>query len=185
MVSYRQVLNDLSRIFASIRPNKSETNIVTTMFDLYALPTDFIGYGDAMRQNGPHAQVSFIEDSFHSEINQRNFIPYIQLHEFEALLFSDITKLQIDYPNATKEIEKLKIQTDGIGDPELINHGSETAPSKRIINSLHPKYRYNKVKSGESVASAITLPVILSRCAHFQEWINKIIRLSDQLEAEK
>lgn len=185
MVSYMKVLNDLGRIFASIHPNISETNIVTTMFDFYALPTDFIGYEDAMKQNGPYAQVTYIEHSFETKISRRNFIPYIQLHEFEALLFSDIIKLQIDYPNATKEIEKLKIQTDNIGNPEMINHGLETAPSKRIINCLHPKYRYNKVKSGESVASAITLPIILSRCAHFRDWISRIMRLSNQLEDEK
>lgn len=185
MISHQQVLNDLSRIFASIRPNGSETNIVTTMFDFYALPNDFAGYAEAMRQNEARTKVDMLEQALWTEIGRRNFIPYIQLHEFEALLFSDIMALQIDYPNSIKEIEKLKSQTDTIGDPELINQHPETAPSKRIISCLRSKYRYNKVRSGESITSAITLPVLRERCAHFNEWINRIISLSDQLEAEK
>ena len=183
MISHQQVLNDLSRIFASIRPNNSETNIVTSMFDFYALPNDFAGYTKAMRQNDTRAKVDMLEQALGAEIGRRNFVPYIQLHEFEALLFSDIMALQIDYPNALNNIEKLKAQTDLIGDPELINHTPETAPSKRIINSLSPKYRYNKVRSGVSITTSITLPVIRKKCIHFNNWINQIIHLSDQLES--
>lgn len=185
LISYQQVQNDLARIFTAIRPNNSETNIVTTMFDLYALPNDFTGYAEAMRLNDAREKVDMLEQALAAEIGRRNFIPYIQLHEFEALLFSDIMALQIDYPDSIKEIEKLKTQTDAIGDPELINQRPDTAPSKQIINCLLPKYRYNKVRSGESITSAITLPLIRERCAHFNDWINRIIALSDQLESEK
>lgn len=185
MISHQQVLNDLGRIFASIRPNRSETNIVTTMFDFYALPNDFAGYAEAMRQNDARVKVDMLEQALGAEIGHRNFISYIQLHEFEALLFSDIVALQIDYPKAVKNIERLKAQTDIIGDPEQINHTPETAPSKRIINCLSPQYRYNKVRSGVSITAAITLPVIREKCIHFNNWINQIISLSDQLESEK
>lgn len=185
LISYQQVQNDLDRIFASIRQNNSETNIVTTMFDLYALPNDFAGYAEATRLNDARAKVEMLEQALAAKIGRRNFIPYIQLHEFEALLFSDIMALQVDYPDSIKEIEKLKFQAEAIGDPELINHRPETAPSKRIISCLLPKYRYNKVRSGESIASAITLQVIRERCYHFNTWINRIISLSDQLKSEK
>ncbi|MDE6032713.1 MAG: DUF4276 family protein [Muribaculaceae bacterium] len=185
MISHQQAINDLARIFATIRSNHSETNIVTTMFDLYALPNDFTDYAEAMRQKDARTKVDILEQALGAEIGRRNFIPYIQLHEFEALLFSDIMVLQIDYPDVSRNIEKLKAQTDLIGDPELINHNPETAPSKRIINTLHPKYQYNKVRSGVSITSAITLPVIMDKCAHFNDWINQIIHLSNQLEYEK
>lgn len=185
IISHQQVINDLDRIFASIRRNSNETNIITTMFDFYALPNDFAGYAEAMRHNGARAQVEALEQAFGAEINRRIFIPYIQLHEFEALLFTDIMSLKLDYPNSLKNIERLKAQTDVIGDPELINHKPETAPSKRIINCLLPHYTYNKVRSGVSITAAITLPVIREKCAHFNNWINKIIHLSDQLESEK
>lgn len=181
MISYKQAVNDIDRIFKSIKPNKSETNIVTTMFDFYALPNDFAGYNEAMRANGPREQTDILESALGSEIGRPNFIPYIQLHEFEALLFADISKLVTDYPESAAEIEKLRIETNPIGDPELINHGQDTAPSKRIIKCLSGRYRYDKVRSGTSVASAITLPVIQSKCMHFNDWIDRIIKMSDSM----
>ncbi|MDE6795753.1 MAG: DUF4276 family protein [Muribaculaceae bacterium] len=185
MISFQQAVNDLGRIFASIKTNRSETNIVTTMFDFYALPNDFVGYADAMVMNGPREQVRALEEAFGRAVNRRNFIPYIQLHEFEALLFSDISKLEIDYPSCTKDVAKLKAETDRIGDPELINNGADTAPSKRIKSCLYPKYNYDKVRSGVNVAKAISLGVILHSCVHFNDWIEGIISLSNLLEVEK
>ncbi|MCM1140315.1 MAG: DUF4276 family protein [Muribaculum sp.] len=187
VTNYTKIVNDLNPIFAGTRNSANETHIVTTMLDLYAIPTDMPGYEIASHCRNPYDRVACLEQAFAEDVNNRFFIPYIQLHEFEALLFSDISKLAIAYPEAQQEIDQLKAETDRIGDgnPELINHGVNTAPSKRIIKCLAAKYNYDKVRSGASVASQITLPVILSRCAHFREWIERIIALSDQLEAEK
>lgn len=187
VTNYAKIVNDLTPIFAGIRNSPNETHIVTTMLDLYAIPTDMPGYEIASHRRNPYNRVACMEQAFAEDVHNRFFIPYIQLHEFEALLFSDISKLVTAYPEAQQEIDQLKADTEGIGEgnPELINHGVNTAPSKRIIKCLAAKYNYDKVRSGASVASQITLPVILSRCAHFREWVERIIALSDQLEAEK
>lgn len=187
VTNYAKIVNDLRPIFAGLRNSPNETHIVTTMLDLYGIPTDIPGYNTAASCHNPYDKVVCIEQAFAENIGNRFFIPYIQLHEFETLLFSDISKLTFVYPEAQQEIDQLKADTDGIGEgnPELINHGVNTAPSKRIIKCLAAKYNYDKVRSGASIASQITLPVILNRCAHFREWIERIITLSDQLEAEK
>ncbi len=61
----------------------------------------------------------------------RRFIPYIQMYEFEALLFSDPAKLAlaIDSPKQGLIFKKIREQFDS---PEAINDSAQTSPSKRI-----------------------------------------------------
>ena len=59
------------------------------MFDLYALPADFPGYAEARREVDPYGKVRILEDALGNDIADRRFIPYIQLHEFEALILAD------------------------------------------------------------------------------------------------
>ena len=63
--------------------------------------------------------------------------------------------------------------------PELINEGEETAPSKRIINEI-PDYKDSKVLIGPAVAQAIGLRVLRERCAHFNEWMDRIESLTER-----
>jgi hypothetical protein len=66
---------------------------LTTMFDLYGLPDNFPKFNEAKRQINPYEKVRMLEEGLKAEINCPRFIPYIQLHEFEGLLFSDINAL--------------------------------------------------------------------------------------------
>ena len=66
----------------------------TTMFDLYALPGDFPGYEAAVQARDPYARVQLLEDALGEDISDQRFVPYLQLHEFEALLFADPEKLE-------------------------------------------------------------------------------------------
>lgn len=102
------------------------------------------------------------------------FIPYIQLHEFEALLFVDIIRLQNEYPLSGDRIRLLKEETAVYGDPEMIDNSPDTAPSKRIIAAVQRNYHYNKVQSGAAVTSAIGMESLLDKCRHFREWIERI-----------
>ncbi len=65
----------------------------TTMFDLYDLPSDFPGYEAGRRLQDPYARVAHLEAEFAKDIDHRRFIPFFLLHEFEALLLSDPSKL--------------------------------------------------------------------------------------------
>ncbi len=179
MISYQQAKGDLCKWMDEVSRKRNETHYFTTMFDWYALPTDFPGYDNASCIQDPYLQVEKIETEFYKDINSSRFIPYIQLHEFEALLFCDITKLKKDYPKSEKKINKLStILTEYDNNPELINSSEATAPSKRIMKALKDIYHYNKPKSGVSVSAAIGLDILRKRCSHFNLWIEKIEAVS-------
>lgn len=174
MLSYAQAKRDLTILQKQFRDNNSEHHMFTTMFDYYALPDDFPGVDESTEIQNVRDRISFLEDKFAEDMGRGAFIPYIQLHEFEALLFVDIIKLQTEYPLSSEKIRILKEETDIYGDPELINNSPDTAPSKRIIAALAQDYHYNKVQSGTAVAYAIGIEALLKNCQHFNEWINVI-----------
>lgn len=115
-------------------------------------------------------KVEAMERSIASDINDRRFIPYIQLHEFEALLFSapDGFKMYFD-DNISEEIQGI---IDSFENPEEINSSPETAPSKRLIRIIP---EYDKVLYGNIVALEIGLPVILEKCPRFRTWTDLLI----------
>lgn len=180
MLSYAQAKRDLTILQKQYRDNNSEHNLFSTMFDYYALPDDFPGFEESAKILDVRKRISFLEDKFAEELGGGAFIPYIQLHEFEALLFVDICKLQTEYPLSSEKIRKLKDETDNYGDPEMINNSPDTAPSKRIIAALAQDYHYNKVQSGAAVTSAIGIVNLLKNCQHFKEWIENIKRVAAQ-----
>lgn len=177
MLSYAQAKRDLTILQKQFRDNNSEHHLFTTMFDYYALPDDFPGFDESTGFQNVRDRISFLEDKFAEDVGLGAFIPYIQLHEFEALLFVDIMKLQTEYPLSGEKIWALKKETDIYGDPEMINNSPQTAPSKRIIKALETNYNYNKVQSGTIVTSAIGIKSILNNCSHFKEWIEAIKNL--------
>ena len=175
MLSYSQTKRDLGILIKRFRDSEGEKHLFTTMFDFYALPDDFPGYKESIGVPEIRQRIAMIEHEFACDISNESFIPYLQLHEFETLLFSDISQLKIDYPLSSVNIDKLKVETDVYGDPEMINDSPSTAPSKRIIKALEKNYNYNKVQSGTRVATRIGIQSLLSHCRHFSEWINRCL----------
>ena len=112
-------------------------------------------------------------------IIDHRFIPYIQLHEFEALLFCGIEYIAELYPGCEKRCEQLTQALQNVGNPELINNSPHTAPSKRIIKAIEgdnkTHYNYNKPKTGRFVTEKIGIDELRSKCKHFDEWIEKLI----------
>lgn len=104
----------------------------------------------------------------------RNFIPHIQLHEFEALIFSDVRGLDaifdVDNNEGYKIVRDLILNTDN---PETINNGATTAPSKRLLKIVG----YNKIIHGKTALEEIGMKRMLSKCPHFNEWIKSLIQL--------
>ena len=150
---------------------------VTTMVDLYALPPEFPGRAEAARIIDPFDRVAFLEAAFAADIGSSRFIPYIQLHEFEALVFTRIEKLADYYPDHTAGVEKLVAVAAKYATPELINDGRTTAPSKRILAEIKG---YDKVIAGSLVTLDAELPSIRQRCPHFNEWVGKLEKLGGQ-----
>jgi hypothetical protein len=84
-ISYTRYQKDVNTFL-----KREKDIIVTTMIDFFRLPGDFPGFEAAKRLNGAERQIEHIEIQISRKINDRRFVPYIQLHEFEGLLFSDM-----------------------------------------------------------------------------------------------
>jgi len=174
MTTYQKAKNDLLRW---MKEDQHTEVRFTTMFDLYALPNDFPYFDNAYKKSDPYEKITAIETSFKEDINDYRFIPYIQLHEYEALILSEPDKFDNMFPKYEHQIETLKELVKKFKSPELINDGKETAPSKRIINEI-PSYKSLKKIAGVEIAEKIGLETIRIKCPHFDEWINKLETLS-------
>jgi Domain of unknown function (DUF4276) len=174
LISYIQAKNDLKKWIAE---EKGRFPYFTTMFDLYALPDDFPGFEASLKIADPYERVEFLENALSKDIDYHKFIPYIQLHEFEALLLANPEVLLAEYIDIEYQVERLKeIVQEHDNNPEKVNTGKHTAPSKRII-SLIPEYEGNKVSVGAVLAGIEGIEIQKERCPHFGAWIDKIEKL--------
>lgn len=174
--TYAQARDDIRRW---ARQDSSQDARFTTMFDLYGLPADFPRYADAVKASDPYARVGILETGLGEDIGDRRFIPYIQLHEFEALLFADPQKLDTQFPDSPSGIQLLVETAQKFGSPELVDDGLANAPSKRITAAI-PEYRRRKASAGPIVAEKIGLPVLQSQCPHFREWLKRLTQAADR-----
>lgn len=175
MISFSQAMRDLENMTRQFHDDGMDRHLFTTMFDLYALPDDFPGYQKSL-QFKDYDQVTSLEEELGKFVNQQNFIPYIQLHEFEALVLCNIPELVRMYPNAEKELNQLDkiVMDDYGGNTELVDNSPATAPSKRIIQALAGKYRYDKPQGGKLTTSSLGMTALRTRCRHFNDWLTKI-----------
>ncbi len=172
-----------------IRLINQKDAIITTMIDFYALPKDFPGYNKAKKIKDVYDKVGFLEKAIKQDIEETSgkelyhFVPYIQLHEFEALLFSDIEKFSLLYESQI--VEDLKeILQQFKGNPELINENKDTAPSKRIFEIIarnsskrNKKYYFKKTFHGLLLAEEIGIRQMRKMCPHFDQWVETLMRM--------
>jgi Domain of unknown function (DUF4276) len=59
----------------------------STMIDLYRLPSDCPGFDESRGIIDPLSRARFLEAKLAADLDDRRLLPYIQLHEFEALLW--------------------------------------------------------------------------------------------------
>ncbi len=147
---------------------------VSSFFDLYGLPRDFPGRQTASEESDVYQKIAVLEAAFAASISKANFIPYLQPHEYEALILSQPAKLGVYYPHHTGPINALAAEIAAARTPEHVDEGKDTAPSKRILKHI-PGYRKNL--AGALVAMEIGLPAIRARCRHFNEWVTKLENL--------
>lgn len=114
----------------------------------------------------------FEQMSLNIDINLRSrFIPYIQLHEFEGLLFSDISVFPNNFTKDELDFSLLETAVKSAHTPEEINNGPNTAPSERLKRAIKG---YDKIVYGSCLASDIGLKTIREKCILFNEWIEKL-----------
>ncbi|MGF7404859.1 DUF4276 family protein [Campylobacter concisus] len=160
---------------------RDTTAYITTMFDYYALDTNFPGHNQLNAIPDIYKKVKHLEEKFRDDINSifsnNRFFPYIQPHEFESLLFSDINEIVKADPGWNKKaalISSLSKIVNDYPNPEEINNSPSTSPSHRLVRLVEilnlPKYR--KVLHGTAIAKNIGIDNIRQKCKHFDEWCN-------------
>ncbi len=157
----------MNRVVTEIRLLAQQYEWVTTLYDLYG----FQG------RNGRDA--TSLADAIHNEAGGiPNLVPYLQQHEFEALLFSDVKQVAdvLEKPVAITQLNKILTEC---GSPESINHGYNTIPSRRL-KKIFPKY--DKVIDGASIAEKIGLPNIRMHCPRFDCWLSTLEQIGSGKE---
>jgi len=119
--------------------------------------------------------VKGLEKAFSLDIHNERFIPYIQLHEFETLLFSDINGFEYIFGDERSKVRQIAQIIAEYPEPERINDSPQTAPSKRIL-AIFPNYQ--KVEMGSLIALENSIENIISKCPHFAAWITQLKNLS-------
>jgi hypothetical protein len=171
---YLPMKNDLVRLLKS-KPGRDVR--FTTMFDLYSLYHDFPAFQEAEKlRHLPHERALKLEVALAADIADPRLIPYLQLHEFEAVLFSQPEAFAIYYDNCERQIQALRTVAATFPSPELINDGQDTSPSKRIAAQF-PDYTDAKLAAAIEIATVMDLQVIRSQCPHFNEWLTRLEHL--------
>lgn len=150
-----------------------EDMIVTSLIDFYKLRSDFPKYSEAQGIVDKNQQVAFLEQACFEDIDDYRFLPYIQLHEFEGLLFTKWDGFA-DFPIPTAN--KIAIQNiiRDFPNPELINDRPEFAPSKRLQQLITPKYE--KPFHGNYIALTNGFEAIIDKCPRFKQWVETLIQ---------
>jgi hypothetical protein len=174
IVSYVKFKNDIVQWFREC-PDVYHTSFL----DLYGLKPDFPGFEQTKTLN-PYERIAAIERMIMDDLSFWRFIPYIQLHEYETLLFADtfIMEKWLSLYNRIPQNCFTSIRNSVVNNnPELINEYIETAPSKRIL-SICPNY--DKVNDGILILKEIGLEKIRKECIHFNEWLTKIEKIGNK-----
>lgn len=155
-----------------------QTCIATTMIDYYGLPEAWPGRVRSKSLRGIEAKALCVQDAVRddviSEMGDRfdadRFLPFVVMHEFEGLLFSDCAAFSrgIARPNLESSLQKIR---DDFSTPEEINDSPNTAPSKRVRDILPG---YEKPLFGVLAVLEIGLLRIRAECPHFDGWLRQL-----------
>ena len=154
---------------------EDESAYVTCLIDYYGLYSkhDFPKWNEAENEPDKNKRMEILEQGMKESIDESirfRFIPYLQLHEFEGLLFNDINVFFQQIPaNELKGMDELKQIFSQYDNPEMINNNKNKSPShrlKRIING------YNKIVYGNIIAEAIGLEKMRYKSPRFNHWVH-------------
>lgn len=155
-------------------------SFVTTLIDYYGIPDRFNypGWQESKIIVDKSLRMDFLEQKMLADVDSalsHRFIPYIQLHEFEGLLFNNIQSFEHTF-EAKEFRDKNELQSilNQYYNPELINDNPNTAPSKRLMKLIEG---YNKIIYGSILAETIGIKNIREKSPRFNNWIARLERL--------
>jgi hypothetical protein len=162
---------DLRRLLRS----RADDVRVTTMFDLYGLPAHFPGLDRFGHDSNTNQRCEALETALAEHLDDRRFVPYLQRHEFEALVLCALPELR-KYLDAQDDLVGLDKLLKEIGrlPPEEIDDGPTTAPSKRL-NRI-PGYK--KEIHGPQALESAGLATLRGSCPRFNIWVTRLETLN-------
>lgn len=167
-VNYIHLKNTVN---ALLKENGNDV-IITTFVDFFRIPNNLPNYAKCINLKNNSERCSKLEEFIDIDINDNRFSSYIQLHEFEALLFSNNKGFESFFTE--EQANKTNKIVNDFDNPEDINSKPETAPSKRMLSI---KSDYNKPIEGNLIALEIGINAMLERCPRFRLWIKKMVDL--------
>ncbi len=170
--NYARVGKDIVR-----QLRQDQGSYCTTMIDYYGLGRGFPGTPVPSHlqnvQKVEHIERAVMDDvcrqipDFRPDVR---LIPYLSLHEYEGLLFSDpdVFALSLRQPHLASSFHGIRNE---FPTPEDINNNPETAPSKRVVRIYSA---YKKVIEGTIAARAVGIQKMREECAHFRDWVRRL-----------
>ncbi len=148
-------------------------------FDAVTTLVDFYGFS-GKEENSADDLEHLIRDKVEEKIGWQGsrLVPYIQRHEFESLLFSDVDGFLIVPSITTLSLRRLHDIRSEFNSPEDINDSTSTAPARRIAGAFP---RYHKRFHGPLIAEKIGIDKIRSECPRFNLWLERLERLGDNI----
>jgi hypothetical protein len=164
-VNYAHLKNDATKYL------REPDTLVTMFVDYFRVPTSLPNYNSCNDRNQLiDDKINCLEKSIAADISNGNFIPYIQKYEFESLLFSNNAGFEALFGSGIYN-RTLEIISE-FPNPEDINSGADTAPSKRLLQIMK---NYDKIADGNLIALEIGIDNILEKCDRFKVWINTLV----------
>jgi hypothetical protein len=167
--SYVRARNDILALLQD-----SSSVAVTTMVDFYGLPADFPGRATCP-PGSASTRVHYLQQRWSEDINHARFLPFLLLHEFEALLFADTGAIAKALPDYSVAAPLMAVRQQ-VGSPEEIDEGPQTHPSAHILRHAPA---YQTTVDGPLIALEIGLAAIRNQCPHFDAWVTSLEQLAD------
>lgn len=178
------VYSSAKRDFMKFLKQRTDT-YVTSFFDFYGMTHDWPGrkHADELSHDEKPLAVeraikADVTSALDPSINPARLIPYVQMHEFEALLFARPAALAEIIGQSSAEARFTEIRARA-KTPEHINDDPNTAPSKRIAKIFaEHAVRYRKPLHGAIAAKRISIEIMRQECQHFDQWVQALLMLA-------
>ena len=152
---------------------------VSLLVDYYGIRDSYLfpGWKECKEISSLSARLKYLCDSMKADIAPElasRFIPYVQIHEFESLLFSDINAFKYNFDDKEVDYSILDNAIREFPNPEEINSRPSMAPSKRLLSAISG---YDKIIYGNCLAVDIGLEKIMDKCPLFRQWVSALLAL--------
>lgn len=170
----------------------SSCSLVTTFVDFCDLKPKYVQNTLFPSSSSYSNQVAFIQDDLMKTMKQlkpndynldSRYLPYLSLHQYETLVFSDLDTLERYYDEVglNANINRLRNEKRRFNNIEEIN--TDNKPSYRLMSAISANGTsfYDKVTDGSEILSNIGMERLLLDSPHFANWVNDIVQRLNRL----